>query len=258
MDTNASLRTLGQNNYVRQYLVSLGYEVVAFATNYPFTEWNDADYYYAPPPQGMNDFEILLARTTAWRIPMDLTPRSEDEERNTDWYRRRTEYALQYLKRDVPDLPSPKFVFAHLVIPHHPFVFGPNGEKMEADALNILDFSEYGEGYRNQVVYINKQMVELVDILLASSSHPPIIIIQGDHGPSDFGVIERRMRILNAYHLPGGPEGLYPNITPVNSFRFILARYFGQNFGMLEDVSRYSTFEEPYDYRMVPESCPSQ
>jgi hypothetical protein len=255
MDTNASLRTLGQNNFVRRYLVSLDYSVVAFATNYPFTEWNDAEYFYAPPPQGMNDFEILLARTTAWRIPMDLIPRPEDE-RSTDWYRRRTEYAMQYLKRDVPDIPGPKFVFAHLVIPHHPFVFGPNGEEMDADALDILDFSEYGTGYRNQVTYINNQIKELVDIILENSANPPIIILQGDHGPTDFGVIERRMRVLNAYYLPGNPDGPYPTITPINTFRLILDKYFGQNLGLLEDISLYSTFEKPYEYQTVPESCP--
>lgn len=254
MDKNAALQELGQNNFVRKYLASLGYKIVAFATNFPFIEWKDADYFYSPPPEGMNDFEILLARTSAWRIPMDLISRSP-EQRSTDWYRRRTEYALQYLDGEVQNLPSPKFVYAHLVIPHHPFVFGPNGETVEYTTYNILDFDDYGTGYGNQVVYINKQIEYLVSLILANSQNPPIIIIQGDHGPSPFGLVERRMKILNAYYFPDNTEGLYSEITPVNTFRLIFDKYFDLDLELLDDISRYSTFENPYEYQIIPKSC---
>ena len=44
--------------------------------------------------------------------------------------------------------------------------------------------------------------------------------------------------ILNAYHLPGdGIEALYPNISPVNTFRVIFNEYFGFNLPLLEDQS---------------------
>jgi len=255
MEKNATLHALGQDNHVRKYLGSLGYDTVAFATNFPFTEWKDAEHFYSPPPLGMNDFEILLARTSAWRVPMDMISRSP-EQRSTDWYRQRTEYALRYLMEEVPALPGPKFVYAHLVIPHHPFVFGPNGEEVEFTSYDILDYSDYGAGYGNQVAFIDGQIENLIWIILQESPNPPIIVIQGDHGPSPFGEVERRMRILNAYYFPDNQGGLYPEITPVNSFRLILEKYYGQDFEPLEDVSRYSTYENPYEYQVVPKSCP--
>ena len=53
-----------------------------------------------------------------------------------------TLYALKQL-HNVPYIPGPKFVFAHLIIPHSPFVFGPDGEYIDipydADAGNIYE-----------------------------------------------------------------------------------------------------------------------
>jgi hypothetical protein len=71
-DTRAPLRALGQYNNARKFLASQGYNIVSFATNFPVSEWKDANYFLSPIPQGMNDFEIMLAQTTAWRAPMDM------------------------------------------------------------------------------------------------------------------------------------------------------------------------------------------
>ena len=48
------------------------------------------------------------------------------------------------------------------------------------------------------------------------------------------------MSILNAYHLPrGGETALYPEITPINSFRVILDYYFAADLGLKPDVSLF-------------------
>jgi hypothetical protein len=49
-------------------------------------------------------------------------------------------------------------------------------------------------------------------------------------------LIEIAGPIMNAYYLPdGGSELLYDSISPVNSFRVILNRYFGMNMDLLDD-----------------------
>ena len=62
--------------------------------------------------------------------------------------------------------------------------------------------------------------------------------------------IEERMSILNAYYFPDQEYShLYPDITPVNSFRIILDQYLGTNLGLLEDRRSYfSLMETPYDF----------
>lgn len=260
---------MGQYNQARKKLDAMGYNIVAFKTNFPISEWKDADYYLEPTMPGMNDFELLLAETTAWRIPMDFVEQSP-EKRSSDWHRRRTTFVLEQLEQTVPEIPGPKFVFAHLVIPHKPFVFGPNGEEVNPEAIvpGQMEFDVFSTGYINQVRFINKQIEHVVDVILAKSSRPPVILIQGDHGPELYAIRDQdrmklhkeistyRMQILSAYYLPGVSSELYESITPVNSFRLIFNKYFGEKNQILEDTSRYSQYKAPYQYLNIPPSCP--
>jgi hypothetical protein len=105
------------------------------------------------------------------------------------------------------------------------------------------------------VIFINKRIEDIIETIIAESDNPPIIVIQADHGPATFDVIENRMRILNAYYLPGQSQGLYKTISPVNTFRLILNNYFDQKYEMLEDVSYFSEYDGPYEYINVPNRC---
>jgi hypothetical protein len=253
-DTRAPLRALGQYNNARKFLAAQGYNIVSFATNFPVSEWTDANYFLSPPPQGLSDFELMLAQTSAWRAPMDLV--DEPPERvSAEWYRRRTLFALEQMEETVLDIPSPKFVFTHLVIPHHPFVFGANGEELNGVEAGVPGFDEYKARYPDQVTYINKRITAIVDLILENSADPPVIVIQGDHGPAPFDVVERRMQILNVYYFPDNSDGLYPAISPVNTFRVIFNKYFGQNYPVLEDTSLYSAYDIPYNYEEIPNNC---
>ena len=84
---------------------------------------------------------------------------------------------------------------------------------------------------------------------------PPVIVIQGDHGPEE-GSASDRMSILNAIYL-GGDEVLegYSTISPVNTFRLVLDDRFDARLPLLEDTSLFSTYTDPYEYREVPFDC---
>jgi hypothetical protein len=128
----------------------------------------------------------------------------------------------------------------HIIIPHFPFIFTPDGQFQTDPGYysgkgNIAINEEYKKkGYLNQVQFDNNQLLVIIKTLLADSKTPPIIIIQGDHGLNG----ENRFVILNAYYLPGnGNALLYPQITPVNTFRVIFNTYFGSHFELLPDIS---------------------
>lgn len=90
------------------------------------------------------------------------------------------------------------------------------------------------EPYIGQVIYINSLVLRMVDGILQSSDQNPIIVITADHGLNRPGIVKHY--ILSAFYLPnGGNEGLYPSITPVNHFRYILDYYFDVDLGLLED-----------------------
>jgi hypothetical protein len=162
---------------------------------------------------------------------------------------------------NVPKIPGPKFVFVHLISPHPPFVFGPNGENIDLEIGVDMDDPNvreevYRVGYPGQIQYINRRMLEILPLIIENSSSPPIIIVQGDHGLIDYGNLEARMSILNAYYFPqGGDAELYSSISPVNSFRVIMNEYFNGNLPLLPDVSYYSPATANFDYQIVPNAC---
>ena len=94
----------------------------------------------------------------------------------------------------------------------------------------------------------------MVKGIIENSDIPPIIILQGDHGPSHFDNASR-MGILNAYYFPDAKAGLYPLITPVNTFRLLFQTYFGEDLKLLEDVSYYSEYPEAYQFEIIPNPC---
>lgn len=250
--SRVGLAKLVKDSAVRQALEGLGYTTVAFETGYDATQLEDADIYLSSQTiQGISDFENLFIRTTAARVLSEgvaFLHIKPDWEARDQAQRERILFTLEKL-REMPDIPGPKFVFAHIVSPHWPHVFGPNGEKVHEHPNSI-------SGYRNQVIFLNKQISTLVQEIISRSQTQPVIILQGDHG----AVIEepqRRMSILNAYYLPlGGDQLLYENISPVNSFRLIFNHYFDGHTSFLEDKSYYSRYQTPYEFQFVPNERP--
>jgi len=99
----------------------------------------------------------------------------------------------------------------------------------------------------------------MVDHITGNSTHPPIIIIQADHGSAHTQytrslakgakaspVVEERLAILNAMLVPARyREKLYPGISPVNTFRLILSEQFGESLELLEDRHFFSLYGAP-------------
>jgi hypothetical protein len=252
-----ALTTLIKQSLVRRKLEALGYTIIAFDAGYYRTQWPDADRYLSYLPTdarrliGINEFETILIETTAIRLLLDgdiafgrglleFVYESSRLERYN-----RTMYILDNLNT-IATLPSPKFVFAHIPVPHEPYIFSVTGEFLP-------DQEAYIPGYPDQVAYLNGRLLGIIDSLLATSESPPIIILQGDHGGGETKDDFRRMHILNAYYLPDGQESLYPTITPVNTFR-ILFDNFGENLGVLPDISYYSTPDKNFQFTVVPVS----
>lgn len=243
--------TLLVNNNVRGFLGNHGYVTVAFETGFPWDEFKNADYYLSFRDSEkwlggvssigvVTDLEMMLLETTLAKAVWDvkLFDNQFSAEALTYWKKRAMVlYDFEMLK-DVHNIAEPKFVFAHIVSPHLPFIFGPHGEEIvpEEDPPDVV---AYAKGYTDQVTFLNGQVLSTVKEIIQESDRPPIIIIQGDHGPSkSYGTSsEYRSTILNAYYLPdGGDRLLYPDISPVNTFRVVLNYYFDQNLDLLDDV----------------------
>ncbi len=165
---------------------------------------------------------------------------------------------------EVPGMEGPKFVFAHIFIPHPPYVFDRDGNYL---TLEEADERSRTVNYVDQLIFANSKVKALVDELLSSSEVPPIIILQADEGPYPLryeldgenfrweeatqAELREKMGILNAYYLPDVDNGLlYPSITPVNSFRAVFKLYFDADFELLPDRS-YVSYSDQYPYKFI-------
>ena len=247
-----------KHSAVRYNLEQMGYKTISFANGFPWSELDDADVFLTPPPfsSGMTEFETLFLQTTLARTLQDFGWLDLDQI-NGQNFRDRDLLIFNNMQK-VAHMPGPKFVYVHLIMPHPPFVFGPDGEYTNpADFWNAEKEYPSGKfkiGYANQLTFLNRKMLEMVDAILAESKTPPIIIMQGDHGPW-LQPTPQHFFILNAYHLPGHNDRLYANISPVNSFRLVFNEYFGAEYELLEDMSYYSPVPKLYNFKKISYPC---
>jgi hypothetical protein len=156
---------------------------------------------------------------------------------------------------------SPKFVFAHFIPPHHPYLFDREGRVLRrATIANQMQFQENlwadRDGYLEQLRFVNDRVLHVVGRILAESEEAPIIVLLSDHGPQLPGTdrytfLNARFANFSAFHLPGNIDnagGIPDDITAVNVFRTVLTQHFGLKLPMLDDRQFYSTYEKPYRF----------
>lgn len=224
---NAAISGPRLESFLRQH----GYRTIALKSSFPTFNYLGFQSVVSEP-QDLTLFELQLLEMTPLRF------RKQRLEKVVDQHRNSILAAFQNLGSLAPTTNQPKFVLAHVLAPHPPFVFGKNGESIEAkrkfdywDASHFREkggtLQEYQEGYSNQAQFISKLTLSAVKKLIAGAKRPPIIIVQGDHGSRshlDWQGLENTevgecFPILNAYFVPREiEEKLYPDITPVNSF----------------------------------------
>lgn len=247
-----------KHNTVRYELENLGYKTIAFPNGFAWSELDDADIFVTPPPfsSGMTEFETLFMQTTLARTVQDAGWLDLDQIDGQN-YRDRDLSVFNSMKR-IANMPGSKFVYVHLILPHPPFVFGPDGERTNpADFWNekkLYPPKEFAQGYTNQVTFLNQKLLQVIDTIRAESKTPPIIVLQGDHGPW-LQPNPQHFFIFNAYYLPDHNDQLYPQISPVNTFRYVFNTYFGGKYDMLPDITYFSPTPDLYNFSEVPNPC---
>jgi hypothetical protein len=255
-------RALGGHLAVPTALKELGYSYVHVSNWWPPTITNvDADrtFHY----EGQDEFSTVLAQTTLLRAFTEPEAAPTDP---WDWnvLRGHTQYALDRLD-EIPQLPGPKFVFAHLLVPHDPYVFDTDGSFMDREQVAAQG---QAESYRRQLSYVNDRMLRMIDRIIAGSGEDAVIMLQADEGPfparyradewafrwrdATDAELEEKFGILFAMRVPGADldaAGFHDAITPVNAFRLIFNTRFGTDLPLLPDRSwAHEDLEHFYDF----------
>lgn len=268
--SRAAANIMLRNSEVVRRLRASGYTIINVSSGWGSTNYYpSADINFGYPFLGLNEFEWLVLKTTL------LNPLDSEITKGLDLNYGTREGRLQAFGtlETIPGMEEPTFVIAHMLLPHHPYVFDREGNKVDFDECDAFDWC-FPSAYVDQLVYLNSRIEPLIEVILASSEVPPVIILQGDHGTRSLGgwdhaheslaagtpdqateaTLRESMSILNAYYLPADERSqLYASITPVNTFRLILDTYLGTDLGKLEDKSYFSTYEAVYEFLEVPE-----
>ena len=163
-------------------------------------------------------------------------------------------------------MPGPTFTFSHILLPHDPLVFRPDGSCRPVAEMGKL---RYEDGYVGQLKYANRMIRDMVTDLLATDGPPPIIILQADEGPfperyrttaASWDVatdreLQMKMGILNAIYLPDGDyRGFSQDMTSVNTFRLVFDKLFGTKLGLLPNhIYAFPDVFHLYDFYDITE-----
>lgn len=170
------------------------------------------------------------------------------------------------------DYKAPQFTFAHVLLPHDPYIFMPDGSSTPYSNDRTDDGADEYVKYRNQLIYTNTRIKELIASIKTANPNA-VIILQSDEGPypKEFrGALtkdnyfdpknlpvepmKQKMSILASYYFPGVDQAeVAANMTSnVNTFRFVLSRYMGYDLPLLPDchISMGNKFNL-FDYTLL-------
>ena len=234
---------------VRMAFEEIGYTSIAFKTGFGWANVGDSDIYIDKPLDPIiyyvDPFEQLFIEGSLARplldyyVSLDLGEIKYFDTPN-EMKAQRIRMVLDHLNL-IPQMNGPKFVYAHILMPHPPHVFNIDGSVNLQASPYTDDKIEFGI----QLDYLNPQIIEIVKRIIDKSNPGPIIILEGDHGLFDF----ERTSILNAIYFPNSvDEVFYPQISLVNTFRLLFNEYFGTDFPLLDDHSYVHMGEDFYTY----------
>lgn len=136
----------------------------------------------------------------------------------------------------------PRFIYAHLYMPHSPFYYDKYGRLKDPATIIREKRAPPVSSYLEYLTYANSRIREMITTIQQQNPQA-VIILMGDHGvrfPSRETFPLRLFQNLNAVYYPDNDyKLLYDSISGVNQFRVVLNKLFKQNLPLLPDSSIY-------------------
>jgi hypothetical protein len=267
-----------EDNAVWRFLRVRGYRFIFFPTEFPVTGRNRlADLQLPDPKEIVSEFEIAWRRTTLAEPVLSWVCRHVSCARNSSFNSeaRLLEWKFEQLS-EVPKLPRdgrPLFVFAHLTVPHEPYIFNSDCSVRPPfwpSYFVVPDERPEKDAYVAQIQCLNRRIESIAERILRDSPAPPVIILQGDHGHGRMPLhipevdavtpdrIAERAHVFAAYYLPGVNRNVVQDsISVVNVFRTVFREYFGANLPPLPDKTYWSPSSDLFRFTRISHGRPS-
>ena len=148
---------------------------------------------------------------------------------------------FSYIENYQSNSEQPHLVFAHMRLPHHPYIYDEHG--------NYYNWEQYRgppdshkPSYLNQLKFSEKKVLDLIDHI--QHNHPnSVIILHSDHGyrsdinwsnPTDDDII-RGFDIISALYFPEKETVLPDRLSLVNLYRIFFNVYFDAEYEILDN-----------------------
>jgi len=236
-------RSLFQNPVVDTFKEA-GYTYAHIGSWWDYTATNvrsDVTYRYST----LSELSFALYRTTLWYDLADIFDKG-----GNSILRSSTLGQFDSLV-EVSKMEDSTFTFAHILLPHPPFLFDSEGGYISAWMVPPEEWRSY---YLGQLEYTTKLIESTIDQILANSKVPPIIIVASDegYGGTDWqnywqeakgldsiwedrpDLVIKRQGAFYAILNPYGGSFTLPK-SPVNTFMYVFNSLFGSGLEYLPD-----------------------
>jgi hypothetical protein len=169
----------------------------------------------------------------------------------------------------------PVFAFAHLLLPHQPFVYHADCRPRHPAVYPAFDRSVsdsgYVQGYLEQLQCVNQRVLGVIDTILARTAETPIILLLSDHGlgsrhfdipalgEASPALIDERLDGFAAVLVPDSVASSFRgDVTPTGVLRDLMRTVFGLALPPLDLPSYWSSSRRSYDFTLIdhPGSVP--
>ena len=224
------------------------------ANGYQFYNYSVFNFEHLPAPVRESFLPVrtrlITSQTFLSRVQRDLwfhsitLFKSRKSVRDLTYYNKHNNQIIYDLTWETArqNTPTPKFVYAHLMMPHYPYYYDKNGKELPFERL-VEGNQVHRDDYIGYLQYSNKKLLELVDQIKKFSASPPIIVLMGDHGFRHFtSPVPRKYHFLNlvsVYFPSQNYSAIRDSSSSVNLFREILNSQFSQHLVRLKDSAIY-------------------
>ncbi len=180
-----------------------------------------------------------VRRDMGWMLFQYLRGPLSDELINSSRYN--NEKLIAALKAaSVAHATHPRFIYAHLNLPHPPYYYDRNGNPKKVKAEYAPTDEDDVPAYLDYVAYTNTVARDLISTIQKNEQGRAVILFMGDHGLRYHDRLGYNpvyfVQNKNAVYLPGKDYHLfYDSISGVNQLRVVLNTLFRQKIPLIKD-----------------------
>jgi hypothetical protein len=233
------------HNEVTSFLQANGYEI----NNYSIFDISNKPSFFVTGLFSVK-LQLITGKTLASCIEKDLEWNFRKKGEGENWFTLRLKSQVKKNNQRVIDAMKaapaqhtthPRFVYAHLLMPHEPFLYDSTGHELHVNMYNLsVPADVRKKAYLQYLVYTTKVVNAFIRELLQKTNGKAVIVLMSDHGYR--GLIENGKKApahnnFNAVYLPNKDYRLfYDSISNVNQFRVLFNTIFKTQFPLLPDI----------------------